>query len=288
MPTDEPRSLLKRLLKRAEDRIRGETKGAAATAAAKTEAPSPRQPSRSPVRPPQPESPPDAQPIAPKTKATQPLPQILATVEDRLQAESALEDIREKTASIAAEFAQGKINRAQFLAVYGHYNEKRVIIERLLARDPDTNAWKPVANAGRTTFLRAQFEARVLSYSIYEQKPPNAGKLLTSQGRPQPEEDMVAKLIQAIQTVVSGGKQLLAQRKELKNGQWLVFAPGEYTTAMAVFSLEPSPQQTTRIQDTHRDFERANKSALARGIRQLDQLVFPHRALFGAVTEREE
>jgi hypothetical protein len=59
----------------------------------------------------------------------------------------------------------------------------------------------------------------------------------------------------------------------------ITIVPGRHT-AIALFSLEPSAQQFTRLQDLHRDFERANRVALERGIRLPDQLVFPHRALF--------
>ncbi len=75
-------------------------------------------------------------------------------------------------------------------------------------------------------------------------------------------------------------------RKELKpiarktDGGWLVIVPGAFTTAIALFSLEPAAQQIALVRDLHYDFERANRRLLQRGIRQPDQLVFPHRALF--------
>lgn len=299
---DEPRTLLRKLLKRAEalsaatngsDPLPLFTSSAASTfpaAAAPTNAPD--AVLVSPVRPiPPPSEPtPPTEPIPPNPRVTQvvdlaTLPPTITTLEDRLKAETALEQLREKTAAVAAEFSQGKINRAQFLALYAHYNEKREIIEKLLARDPDTNAWQSVAKPGNTTFLRAHFEARVLSYTIYEQKPPNTGQVLTTQGKPPPDPELAGKIIKAIGMVVSANKPLQAQRKEIDNGRWLIFAPGEFTTAMGVFSLEPSNRQLTLIQDIHRDFEKANRPTLARGIRALDQLVFPHRALFNKGSE---
>ena len=69
-------------------------------------------------------------------------------------------------------------------------------------------------------------------------------------------------------------------RRPIDNGRWIAIVPGRYTTAIALFSLEPSMQQFTHIQDLHRDFERANRLTLEHGIRAPEQLVFPHRALF--------
>ncbi len=252
--------------------------------------PPPKRLGTSPIRPPVPQNSlptNDAQPIIPKPRSTQTvdaIPQI-NTVEERLQAEAALEKLREKTALVAAEFAEGKLNRAQFVAMYAHYNEKRTIIEKLLARDPGTSAWQSVAKPGHTTFLRAHFEARVLSYAIYEQSR-NAGHLITSQGLPLVSEDLSAKIIAAITILKRSHSKLNAQRKEIGDGHWAVFVPGLFTTAIVVFSLEPSSRQSTLIQDLHRDFERANRRTLERNIFEPEQLVFPHRALFEKSTNK--
>lgn len=202
-----------------------------------------------------------------------------AAVEERLQAEAALEQLRQKTALVAAEFAEGKLNRAQFVALYAHYNERRTIIEKMLARDPDTSAWQSVARPGRTSFLRSHFEARVLSYAIYDQAC-NVGRLVTSQGGPLLPEDFARKIVTAVSILRRNHSRLNTHRKQVEHGHWAVFVPGLYSTAIAVFSLEPSARQVTLVQDMHHDFERANKMLLERGNLQPDQLVFPHRALF--------
>jgi len=316
-PADEPRSLLRRLLKRADgldsttaaESVSAEIPPAAPsslisppnieptepvspviTPPPKADAVPRKRPNTSPIRPPAPESPINtepSQPIAPRPRSTQTMDNVqqISTVEERLQAEAALESLREKTAVVAAEFADGKLNRAQFVAMYSHYNEKRTIIEKLLARDPGTSAWQSVAKPGHTTFLRAHFEARVLSYAIYQQAQ-HPGQLITSQGTPTVPAELSNKITAAITILQRTHKSLSAQRKETGNGNWAVFVPGVYTTAIIVFSLEPSARQTTLVQDLHRDFERANRRALERNIFEPDQLVFPHRALFGKSTNK--
>src|SRR5690606_18563985 len=91
---------------------------------------------RSPVRPPaarsnalgQPAPMPEPTPHAP---AAPPSPR----ADDP---DAALVSLRQRMKLTADEFAEGKINRAQFHALYARYSEQRSIIERLLERDPET------------------------------------------------------------------------------------------------------------------------------------------------------
>jgi hypothetical protein len=279
-PADEPRSLLRRLLKKA-DELGTPAEQLPAEPPSRETIPS-NTPSESPIRPASPaESTPPQAPIAPRPRATQSAPVVPpGGVEERLQAEEALEKLRQKTALVATEFAEGKLNRAQFMAMYAHYNERRIIIEMLLARDPDTHAWQPVAQPGHTGFLREHYEARVLSYAIYDQRPQHIGNLISSQGAPLLDPELAKKILTAIGIVMRNHRNLTAQRKQFGDGQWAVFIPGQYTTSIVLFSLEPSTRQVTLVHDLHQDFERANRVTLERGIRHPDHLVFPHRALF--------
>ena len=227
------------------------------------------------MRPLAPESPQPPEPIAPQPRPEAANPVHQTTVEGRLEAESALEQIRQKMALVAYEFDKGILNRAQFSAMYARYREQREVIERLLERDPGTQAWQQVAIPGQTGFLRRQFEARVLYYAIYDGETP-----IVTQGQVVPPEPVVKNMLMALAVLASKQKSPPRGKKQIEHGRWLVLIPGKFTTALALFSLEPSAQQMTLVQDLHRDFERANRIALERGIRLPDQLVFPHRALF--------
>lgn len=269
-----PKSLLRRLLRRPEEPPPSEP-----TAGAGSEPPSAPPPGTSPVRPKAPEASPPQEPLLPNVRSTQSAPAASSanTLEERLRAELALEKLRQKTARIAAEFASGKINRAQFVAMYAHYNEKRIIIERLLERDPNTLAWQSVASDGQTSFLRTHYASRVLSYAIYFHEVIEP---LAVQGEPLLSEEMTFKILTAIRLVRRSQRKLSAQRKQVDDNHWAVFIPAEFTTAIVVFWLEPSGRQVLLVQDLHRDFERANRSLLTRGVRAAEHYVFPHRALF--------
>jgi len=271
-----PKSLLRRLLRRPDDLTQSPESAAAPE-------PEPKKSSSvgtSPVRP----LPPDenvqpAEPILPNVRSTQPAPAAhnVCNLEERLRAELALEKLRQKTARVAAEFASGKINRAQFIALYAHYNEKRIIIERLLERDPDTQAWQSVARSGQTAFLRQHYASRVLSYAIYFH---DSLQPLIVQGQPSLPEDITLKILTAIRLVRRTQRTLSAQRKQIDESHWAVFIPAEFTTAIAMFLLEPSTRQVLLVQDLHHDFERANRTLLLRDVRAAEHYVFPHRALF--------
>jgi hypothetical protein len=278
---EEPRSLLRRLLKQADEQNSQEDTSSA-NAARKT---GPRTTGEaSPVRPTPPEATEPPPQLTPKPRTTQEVAVPHPTgVEERLQAEEALEKLRQRTAETANEFAEGKINRAQFTAMYAYFNEKRVIIERLLARDPDTHAWQPVAKGGQTTFLRQHFEARVLSYTIYDNASLTPESPITSQGNVLPSANILKPVLTALGVMMKtrvSDKPIRALQKQVDNGRWIAIIPGVFTSAIALFSLEPSSQQFTMVTDIHQDFERANRVTLARGIRIPEQLVFPHRALF--------
>jgi hypothetical protein len=125
---------------------------------------------RSPIRPSRPESDfPEKMPLmsAPATETESqmktPLPK---------NPSDALEALRLKMEIAASEFSQGKMNRAQFNAVYARYSEQRSIIERLIQRDPGGQAWKAVAAPGHTRFLMDHFEAHTLYYIVFLHNRP--------------------------------------------------------------------------------------------------------------------
>ncbi len=189
--------------------------------------------------------------------------------------QAALAILRRKMEEVAIEFSQGKINRAQFNAIYGRYGEQRTIIEKLVQRDPDSPAWKQAAAPGHTTFLRQHFEARLMYYIVYQHHKPTA---LMMGGKQQPNIEQINTVLTALWGMANRPKIGLA-RKNMGEGYWLVLALGEHAVTLAMFQLEPSVAQTNLVRDLHNDFERANKRALSSGTRSLDRFVFPQRAL---------
>lgn len=221
----------------------------------------------------------DVQPQPPLTPSV-PEPKIVQRLTPREQmqrAEEALINLRQKMAQIATEFSHGKLNRAQFDAVYSRYSEQRAIIERLLARNPESQAWQSVIQPGHTTFLMSHFEAHTISYAIYDQV---TFELINITGTFQLESTQIEAVLIRLQTIMNERGDPGPAQKKLGGERSVLFVPGSYTTAAIIFSREPSRAQINRVIDIHHDFERANQHALRNRDYTVEQLVFPHRALF--------
>lgn len=231
---------------------------------------------RSPVRPIRPDTTSTPQGSGLIARATQ-MMRAAKPEDDRLPSDpaAALEHLRQKMEAVARELGEGKINRAQFNAIYGRYSEQRTIIERLIQRNPQNEAWKQAAAPGHTSFLRDHFEARLLSYLVYQHNIPTP---LMIGGKQQPNVEQIIGVLQTLWRLPNRPKSGLA-RKELSGGQWLVLALGEYAVTLVLYQLEPSSAQANLVHDLHMDFERANHLVLQRGTRSLDRFVFPQRAL---------
>ena len=191
-------------------------------------------------------------------------------------AQEAIGLLRQKMEVIATEFAEGRINRSQFNAVYGRYSEQRAIIERIVERNPESKAWKQViGTSGHTNFLRQHFEAQPLYFILYRHRLPEP---LMVGGKTAPDMAQIAPILKGLWTMPNRPKTGLA-RKLIAEHQWLVLAMGEHALTIVVFLLEPSVAQAAMIRDMHADFERANQAALVRQVMHVERMVFPQRAL---------
>ncbi|MBN1678724.1 MAG: hypothetical protein JW966_00435 [Anaerolineae bacterium] len=231
---------------------------------------------KSPVRPTVQDDSQPQDPLTPSLPNQHPA-EVVSPREQMQRAEEALISLRQKMAKLAAEFSQGKLNPAQFDAIYSRYSEQRDIIERLLTRNPESQAWQSVVQSGHTSFLRQRFEARVLSYAIYNQQTYDLIMLTGTIQLDRVQIEAVMKRLVAI--IRERGNPGPAHRK-ISDGRCVLFVPGDTTVAMVIYSLEPSAAQIRRVQDIHRDFERANKYTLSGGGFDAERLVYPHRALF--------
>jgi hypothetical protein len=225
---------------------------------------------RSPVRPAYTEPREPAAPPVPANEAeTTPSPEVL-------NSQNALVRLRGKMHTLVEEYAQGKINRVQFQSLYARYSEQRAIIEKLLERNPDSDAWKQVIGGqGQTGSLRSQFEAHALVFAVYLRGEHTA---VYHAGRRSPASLQIDRLVAGLWALPKPPSPGLG-RRALAHGEWLVMALGTTAVTFVGFSLEPSNAQSRLTRDLHDDFERANRLALARGITSADRLVFPQRAL---------
>jgi hypothetical protein len=186
--------------------------------------------------------------------------------------------LRQKTETAVDEYAKGLINRVQFNALYQRYNEQRAIIEKLMQRNPDGDAWRQVmSNRGQTGFLRARLEAQPVSLNVYA--AAQTVPLLT--GGPQALGALFpAEAALRAVWAMPNRPPIGLGRKPLRDDAWLVMAIGARAATLVIYSLEPSKSQAQLLRDLHVDFERANQLLLERNWLAPERLVFPQRALF--------
>lgn len=194
--------------------------------------------------------------------------------QDNHNPDEALKEIRQNMKRIAREYADGAISRTQFNALYAHYSEKRTIIEKLLERVPNSDAWKAAARPGQTTFLRQRYTAKPVYYLVFAHG--NRYPLSREGHLPPGSTQAIYDLLQTLWQMKN--KKVGVARKQMKNGAWIVLALVELAYTIVVFSLQPSLVQIELVRDLHNDFEQANYHALKRGLSS-DRMVFTQRAL---------
>ena len=192
--------------------------------------------------------------------------------------DEALVRLQEKMVQVTEDLATGKINQAQFEALFTRFNEQHAVIMRLLDRNPESNAWQHVAEEGYTDFLLRRHEAKVEGIMIVDNWSGRPVKVL---GSFKLESDILASLIKSLEQSqkLSNGEKV--RYTQIEGGRWLSSVTGVYTTAITIYSSEPTALQLDHLNEIHREFERSNKHALEMGQMQPDYLQFPHKSLLG-------
>jgi hypothetical protein len=194
---------------------------------------------------------------------------------DRENPQQVLVELRQKMNALTVEYSSGKLNAAQFNALYRHYTEQRAVIEKLLERNPESDAWRSVLQTGHTGALRDRLESRPLYYVVFrhrEQEP-----LLLEGKLPRKAAEQMYKLLQVLWRTENQREGLT--RKSVGDGMWMLMVVGPQALTIVIYFLQPSTLQTNHLRDLHNDFERANRYLLERGL-PASRMVFPQRSLF--------
>jgi len=189
--------------------------------------------------------------------------------------QQSLEHIRQKMESLAVEYNAGKINHEQFEAIYSHYSDQKAILERMIEMNPTatTDAWKRAAAPGVTSYLHQYHAAQpmlVTTLRLGAKEPVFLhGKIPGDSAR-----DMASILI----SITSGQATEGLIKRQLRGG-WLVVYVGGKAATLVVYSAEPTKDQSERVCDAHKLFERANALALEQHDTPAHRYVFPQRSL---------
>ncbi|MDX2076399.1 MAG: hypothetical protein SFZ02_08200 [bacterium] len=189
----------------------------------------------------------------------------------RQKAEEFKSLMEEKIQSLVREFAEGKISREQFHALYERYSARlSIATHALMTGNPDAVS---IAEGGPPTIaVRDEYMGKVQGLLIYHNKGEKVLETLGDFPIPftilEPTlEDFTLQML---------ANQLIDRRIEkIGKKDWLLFLPGQYTTVVILFINEPSPLQIRELERLRHDFEQANRAQLAREHIDTNALAYP-------------
>ena len=185
-----------------------------------------------------------------------------------LQGQLLLNKIRMKMYKIVDEFAQGEISREQFNQIYEHYQSQLVMAMQM----SDAESVGDASGTSRETIaIRNSLTAKAKAMTVYYHA---TGLLLETIGDFDVSVARIAPELNRISAGVQTGQKISIHSEKLDN-QWLLYVPGRFSTAVLLFSNEPSTRQTNIIENMHHDFEIANEAALRSGRADGTTLVYP-------------
>jgi len=192
--------------------------------------------------------------------------------------EEYLQRVQEKVNRLAEEFANGNLNREQFQQLFEHYQRERTTIQNWRDSTASAGDWQDLSNEGKSIVIRTKHTAKVLGYAIYVNE---SGMPLTTIGDFEIDPDLAVPMLSSYRSAtkeIFGGEMRSTQ---IEGGKWLCFVPGELTTMLALFTLEPAARQLSIMEDLHRLFEKANRRHLSSPPINPDELAFPHASYLG-------
>ncbi len=194
----------------------------------------------------------------------------LTTVE---KCQVAINTLQAKLRKVVEDFAEGRINRVQFHELYDRYHGQ---ISRLMQYAADSGFLSVTGILGKeredTLTIKKRLTARVIGISVYSNQ---TGLPIETIGDfavdPALLVPMMSSYRDATREIFKAGMRSTA----MENNQWLCFVPGNFTTLIALFSIEPSTMQLEEMSAMHHDFEDANRTALERGNVDPSTLAYP-------------
>jgi hypothetical protein len=199
-------------------------------------------------------------------------PQLPADQTSRAAGEAFIATVHAKMSKLVAEFSEGQINRTQFHHVYDRYQRQIMTVAQLIT-ESNPDLWREAIAESEDTFhIRKRLTAKAIGMSVYDNQ---SGIPIETIGNFAVDPDLIVPMLSSYRAATAEIFRAGMRSTEMENGQWLCFVPGNYTTLIALFSLEPSENQLTTIERLHKDFELANRAALQGQHIDPDQLAYP-------------
>jgi len=172
--------------------------------------------------------------------------------------------LQAKMRQLVEDFASGQINRTQFHGLYDRYQRQMTQIMRFNAVTAE--------GSEDTLHIKKRLTARVLGFSIYNNQ---SGMPIETIGEFVVDTALLVPMLSSYRAATREIFKAGMRSTVMENDQWLCFVPGNFTTLITLFSLEPSSVQLATVERMHRDFEDANQIALKNGNVDPNVLAYP-------------
>jgi len=188
--------------------------------------------------------------------------------------------VRNKLTALVEDFAQGRMNRTQFKVLYDHYQKERDTVEKLIASQPSSDAWRMAMTEGQSVIIRRRLASRVLGYAVYANQDPVPLRVYGECA--DLNETQLSLLLDYLEREPNQEPFFIINDFDLdvEEATSLCIVPGEFSALFVLFTAEPARIQIRLLRDLHQHFEQANSKILARIYYKISDLVFPYAAAF--------
>lgn len=180
-------------------------------------------------------------------------------------------EAQHKIEQLLSEFANGKVSREQFQALYAHHNAKLQLADEALRTDSTSTAAMETTS-GQTISIRQSHMGKAVGLMIYHNK---TGMFVDTLGAFDVSPTRIASTLNDFSMLMEGNRPIDRRVEQVGDQQWLLFAAGRFTTVVTLFQHEPSPDQSRQIERLHYDFEVANGGMLAGSSLDKTKLAYP-------------
>ena len=187
------------------------------------------------------------------------------------EAEAFKSTVEAKVEKLVNEFAEGQLNREQFQVIYDRYSSQIEIAEQAIKSGQMDEVYR-TRNASSTIAMRDAYEAKATGLITYHYK---SHTMLEKLGHFDFPMFLITPLIENFAAQVAQNKFVDNYVEKMGDGQWLLYVPGRFSTVVTLFVNEPSDMQIRKIEQLHRDFEKANRNLLEYDFIDANQLVYP-------------
>ncbi|GIL09231.1 MAG: hypothetical protein BroJett033_7420 [Chloroflexota bacterium] len=172
------------------------------------------------------------------------------------------DQVEGKIQALLKEFADGKLNREQFNALYERYSGQLAVAQQAAASDSPA-AFAEAHGGGQTTIaIKQEHMGKALGLVIYQNR---TGVSVETLGDFDVSAFVISPVLNDFTRMMEAQRLIEHRTIQLDDRRWLLFAGGRYTTVVTLFRNEPSPAQVREIMRLHNDFEIANAPLLERG-----------------------